>query len=147
MIASGIVPKEAIHDLWPTVEPLLAPAIDRAGGRMSMETVRETLEGNTHLLWIATDEDEVLAACVTRTALYPLKKMLVVESLGGRQMKRWVNNLNDTLIRYAKETGHDGLELYGRTGWVKALMPYGWKHSMVVCEVKFDLETPDVQGS
>ena len=144
MIATGIVPKDAIADIWPTVAPLLSPAIDRAGDRMSMETVREALSGNTHLLWIATEGDEVLAACVTRSALYPLKKMLVVESLGGRQMKRWLKNMNDTLTRYAKETDHDGLELYGRTGWVKALMPYGGKHSMVVCEVKFDLETPDV---
>lgn len=144
MISSGIVPKDAISDLWPTVEPLLAPAIARSGERMSMETVRETLAGDTHLLWIVVDGDEVLAACVTRTAVYPLKKMLVVESLGGRQMKRWVNDLNETLKRYAKDTGHQGLELYGRPGWVKALDPYGWKHAMVVCELKLDLETPDV---
>jgi len=141
---TGIVPYEAVADLWPAIVPLLDPAVARSGNRMSMDTVLRSLEAGTHLLWVITEGDELLAAMITRSAQYPLSKMLVVESLGGRQMKRWVQNTHDTLTSFAKATGHDGLELYGRSGWVKALKPYGWKHSMVVCEVNFDQERPDV---
>lgn len=143
-VSVGIVPKEMIDAVWPVAEPLLSPAIARSGKRMSMATVRKSLDRNTHLLWVANEDDELLSAFVTRSAQYPLKKMLVVESLGGKKLRSWVKPVHDTLVGFAKATGHDGLELYGRDGWVKALKPYGWKHAMVLCEVDFDQETPDV---
>lgn len=143
-VSVGIVPKELLDDVWPVAFPLLAPAIRRSGERMSDETVRQSLEGHSHLLWLASEDDTVYAAFITRSAQYPLKKMLVVESLGGFDMKRWVGVVNETLITFARKTDHDGLELYGREGWARALIPYGWNRSMVVCEINFDQEKPDV---
>ena len=142
--SAGIVSKEHVAGLWPVVAPLLKPAVDRSGGRISMDTVFASLEQGTHLLWIVADESTITAAFTTRVAQYPLKRMLVVECLGGSRLREWVSDTNDTLIRFAKDSNLDGIEMYGRNGWSKALAPYGWKTSMVLCEVNFDQETTDV---
>lgn len=144
MIEVGIIPPDQVSDIWPVVEPLLAPAVDRGGGRMSMNTVRQSLTNGTHLLWVAHEGNDILAAFITRVAQYPLRRMLVVESLGGRDLGEWVEKVNQTLLRFASDNGCSGIELYGRPGWVKALKPYGWKHSMVVCEIELDHEAAHV---
>lgn len=142
--SAGIVTKKDVPVVWPYVLPYLQSAIDRSGGRISADTVFTSLFHGTHLLWIVNDDTKIVAALTTRVAKYPLKRMLVVECLGGDGMEEWVSMLDDTLKRFAKDSGLDGIELFGREGWTKALAPYGWKRSMVLCEVDLDQEQPDV---
>lgn len=141
--SAGIVPEEHVRAIWPRVLPLLQPAIDRADGRISADTVLQGLISRTHLLWLVSDEDNIAAALTTRVAKYPLKQMLVVECLGGSRMKEWVAGVSDTLQHFAKDYGLDGIEMFGRAGWARSLKPYGWKHSMVVCEIDFKQEPTD----
>lgn len=123
---------------------MLQPAIDRADGRISADTVLQGLTSRTHLLWLVSRGDELAAAFTTRVAQYPLKSMLVIECLGGSRLKEWAARTTETLQNFAKDYGLDGIEMFGRDGWVRALKPYGWKHSMVVCEIDFKQEPTDV---
>lgn len=141
---TGIIPSEALGQFWPVAAPMLEPAVRRAGGRISMDTVYHGLISGSHLLWAMTTDDEVAAVMTTRVAQYPLKKMLVVECLGGKRLSEWVENASATIKRFAKDSGLDGVEMFGRGGWARALEPYGWKHAMVVCEINFDQEPFDV---
>lgn len=142
--SAGIVAADKVELLWPVVAPLLKPAVDRAGGRISMETVLSSLAAGTHLLWIVANDSTITAAFTTRVAKYPLKSMLVVECLGGSRLKEWVESTNEMLKRFAKDSGLSGVEMYGRSGWSKALAPYGWETSMVLCEMNVEQETSDV---
>ena len=142
--STGIIPREQIEAFWPLAYPLLEPAVARAGGRISEATVYAGLMQGTHLLWATTDGPDIAAVATTRVAQYPLKKMLVVECLGGAKLDEWVSEMNDTLTRFAKASGLSGIEMFGRSGWARALQPYGWKPSMVVCEMNFDEEPFDV---
>lgn len=135
--STGIVPRGELEQFWPLALPMLAPAIARSGGRMSDATVHASIQRGTHLLWAVTDGPDIAAVATTRVAQYPLKKMLVVECLGGNRMKEWLENLTSTLRDFARDSGLDGIEMYGRGGWAKALTPYGWRSSMVVCEMNF----------
>jgi len=140
---AGIVPQEHVRAIWPRVLPLLQPAIDRADGRISADTVLQGLISRTHLLWLISSGDELAAAFTTRVARYPLKQMLVIECLGGSRLKEWAAGTTKTLTSFAKDYGLDGIEMFGREGWSRALKPYGWKHSMVVCEIDFQQEPTD----
>jgi len=140
---AGIVPEEHVHAIWPRVLPMLQPAIDRADGRISADTVLQGLISRTHLLWLISFEDQIAAAFTTRVARYPLKQMLVIECLGGEKLNEWAQSTTEMLRSFAKDYGLDGIEMFGRDGWSRALKPYGWKHSMVVCEIDFKQEPTD----
>lgn len=132
----ALVPTEAVEDLWPTVAPLLAPAMEYAGGRIDLDSVHEWLLDRRYLLWIAYPEDKVIrAAFATREARYPRRSMLVVEIAGGTAMRRWVSEATKVFRSFARDVGLDGVEMFGRHGWAGALKPYGWTETTVLCEV------------
>jgi hypothetical protein len=140
----GIVPRDRVPAIWPHVSAYLDPAIARAGGRISNETVEASILSGTHLLWLISDGEKISAAMVTRIADYPLKRMLVVECLGGREMSQWLPVAFNAIKGYAKDMSLDGIEMYGREGWTRALAPYGWRQTMVLCEVDIEQEPTDV---
>lgn len=142
-----LVPTEAVNDLWPTVAPLLAPAMEYAGGRIDLESVKEWLLDRRYLLWVAYPEDKIIrAAFATREARYPRKSMLVVEIAGGSDMRRWVSEATRIFRSYARDIGFDGVEMFGRRGWTGALKPYGWEESCVLCEIGAAEQVSDAQG-
>lgn len=131
-----LVPTEAVDDLWPTVAPLLEPAMDYAGGRIDMESVHEWLADRRYLLWVAYPGDKIIrAAFVTREARYPRRSMLVVEIAGGAGLREWVDEATRIFTSFARDVGLDGVEMFGRRGWTAALKPYGWVETTVLCEI------------
>lgn len=131
-----LVPTEAVDDLWPTVAPLLAPAIEYSGGRIDLESVHEWLLDRRYLLWIAYPEDKVIrAAFATREARYPRRSMLAIDLCGGDGMRRWAADATHVFQSYARDAGLDGVEIYGREGWSRALHRYGWASSVVLVDI------------
>ncbi len=131
-----LVPTEAVDDLWPTVAPLLAPAMEYAGGRIDMDSVHEWLLDRRYLLWVAYPEDRIIrAAFATREARYPRRSMLVIDLAGGSHMRRWAADATVVFQSFARDAGLDGVELCGRTGWARALRAYGWRDALVVLEI------------
>lgn len=124
-----------VREIWPVVVPLLAPAIEATNGRTSMGVVFRQLTDGKCILWVTySDDQEVVAAFVTRVAQYPLKKMLVVDACGGERMTEWLPTVVEVFERFAADSKLDGVEMYGRPGWTRALRPYGWTTTLVLCE-------------
>lgn len=128
------VPPEEVKALWPTVAPLLLPAVGYSGGRINMASVFDWLADRRYLLWLAYSDGVIGAAFVTREAHYPCRKMLTIDICGGSEMQSWVNSADATFRAYAKAAGLDGVEIYGRAGWVRALKPLGWTGGTVLVE-------------
>lgn len=129
------IPVEGLADVWPIVAPLLAPAVIRSGGRNDMRSVFRQIRESYLILWVAREDDKVVrAAFTTRVAEYPLKRMLVIDCAGGEGMLEWLDEVTSTFKRFAADSDLDGVEMYGRTGWVRMLEQRGWNHTMVVCE-------------
>ena len=132
----SVIPAENLKGVWPIASPLLAPAIDRSGGRIDQQSTYRWIEDGRLLLWFAANADhQVRAAFTTRIAHYPLKSMLVVECLGGSDMHLWVDVANEAFKGYARRAGCEGVEMYGRRGFARALRKFGWKETMVLCEI------------
>lgn len=133
------IPADRVAGVWPLVAPLLAPAVDRSGGRIDLMTTFDWLEEARLLLWTAsTDYDgtrRIRAAFTTRIAHYPLKSMVVIECCGGSDMHLWVSTANEVFRGYAQKAGCAGVEIYGRAGWSRALRKFGWSQTMVLCEI------------
>lgn len=134
------VPPTEIKSIWPTVALLLSPAIGHSGGRISMASVFEWLADSRYVLWLAYPTDKkVRAAFVTREAIYPCRKMLTIDICGGTDMAEWVSEADRVFKAYARAAGLDGVELYGRAGWTRALKNLGWTGGTVLLETSVSI--------
>lgn len=141
----SIVPTEGVDVFWPQVESLLRPALAYSGGRIDGPSMLDRLRDGRYALWVAYDETEtVRAAFATRVATYPRRNVLAVDCAGGTRMQDWIDLVQQTFRNFARDSGLDGVEMYGRPGWLRVLSRYGWKHSMVVMEV--DQRTASQEG-
>jgi len=131
----SVIPPEGVELFWPQVERLLVLATAYSGGRMTVEDLRERMLDGRYLLWVAHDGEAIRAAFATRTAVYPRRKVLAVECAGGKGMCEWIELVQQTFRNFARDSGLDGVEMYGRPGWTRVLSRYGWKRAMVVMEV------------
>lgn len=130
-----LVPPEAIREWWPTVGPMLEPAVNLSKGRADMISVLQWLLERKYLLWIAYDEDHVTkAAFVTREARYPCRSMLAIDFAGGSEHLGWAAEGTRIFRSFARDVGLDGVELAGRIGWQKSLRPYGWSATGMLIE-------------
>lgn len=128
--SAEIVPPGNVPDLWAEVRPLLEPAIDLTGGRMSARTVFSGLALAQYQLWLLRNET-ILAAGVTEFRGYPTGlRTLAVLLIGGNDMRDWVHLWSD-VEAWAKRQGCTKIEISGRRGWSRML---GWKETTIDME-------------
>lgn len=121
------VPSSELRAVWLTALALLKPAIALSGGRIDSRSVYEWLADGRYLLWFAYAEDKVpRAAFLTRTSVYPRKRVLTIDCAGGSEMDGWLEEADRIFRAFSRESGLDGVELFGRNGWARALKRYGW---------------------
>lgn len=129
------IPIEGLRTVWPIVAPLLAPAVAGSGGRVTMRNVFEGLEASRYLLWVAHQEDNVVAAALlTRVTAYPNRRMLTIDAAGGTELSGWAEEADRTFRAFARQSGLDGVEAHGRAGWARALRRLGWQQVSVTVE-------------
>lgn len=129
------VPIEHILEVWPTVEPMIQGALDRAPGRFKSADIFLLLRSGYQTLWIAVDEPkEILAAFVTRVYDLPQGRITSIDWAGGRDHERWVERFDEVITKYAKDNGSNIVEYSGRPGWGKYLKKSGWENTAVIYE-------------
>lgn len=118
----GCVPFPRQWDRWPEAEALLEPARKLAD---NMDTVLDDGE----LLWAVMDGDDMVAAITTRMTTDNHWEVLLI---GGRDYRRWVEQLDAMFGCAARAAGAVRLVAMGRRGWLKSLLRLGWGQFGVV---------------
>lgn len=118
-----------IDQFWPHVAPLIERAFASGLGDDNPETVKFELVVGDALLWIVWDGRHLIAAATTKLMQTPTKKLCVVTSCAGKELKRFLPYLHD-LEKYAMDEGCDVMRVMGRRGWQRVL--YGY-HEPWVC--------------
>lgn len=124
--------------MWPLVEPLLEPAVDRSQGRWTKQDAFESLAMGIQQLWIAYMGERVICAWTTLPTYYPSKKMLGIQFLGGSEVEHYMDEGMERVLRYAKESGFDGVEVIGRPGLKKIVGPHGLEPKYVTYDLHFE---------
>ena len=123
----SLVPTEAVGHVWKDVDRVLKKAVATVDNKAEMIDRLDGIYDGTYVLWVVIDEqDDVIAAFTTRLIVYPQRKALALDWVGGTRMKEWEDQLIDTMRRYANELDCSHLEGYGRKGWGRALKKYGF---------------------
>lgn len=123
----SLVPAEAVGHVWKDVERVLEKSVDTVKDKAEMIDVLAGICDGTYVLWVVMDEqDDIVAAFTTRLLVYPQRKALALDWVGGARMKEWEDQLIDTMRSYANELECSHLEGYGRKAWGRALKKYGF---------------------
>lgn len=143
-----IVPTAVVFDAWPKARDHLMRAVEVADGRMTEVELYDRLAKNAQTLWLVLNDDgDCVAAATTRVEQYPEHRYLRVETIGGSEFDNWYHDLHDAFIVWAKAQNCEGMELTGRSGWVRKLKSLGWEQSFIICTLKFPENiTNDEQG-
>lgn len=125
MIVSAI-PVEYVRVVWPDVEPMLRAAVDTVEDKYTTEAIlRDVLAGNLGL-WVAMEDDKIIAAFTTRIVVYPKRRALAIDWVGGTKMKEWLPEALEMLGQYAADHDCKHIESIGRFGWERVLQRHGW---------------------
>ena len=121
------MPSEAVKHVWKNVEEILKKSVSTVKDKANMIDVLKGVFDDVYVLWVVLDEeDNIIAAFTTRLLVYPQRKGLALDWVGGTRMKEWEDQLINTMRKYANELGCSHLEGYGRKGWGRALKKYGF---------------------
>jgi hypothetical protein len=110
---------ENIDDVIDVIMELIGPAIARQSANISPEHVSDDLRAGQSIAWLVYNGDTLVAAITTSVLTHPLRNVLKIEFMGGKNMRQWMNEAIAFMAGVAKHAGLDALEADGRKGFDK----------------------------
>ena len=130
------IPTDLVGDVWHQVGPLLKKAAARYADSYDISHVRGRLESGDAALWIVMVEEEMKAAFTTDEILYPRRRIMLVELLGGTDAKLWYHDAMMDLAKIAAGAGYDAIQTSARRGWSKMAKSCGFSETAVTYEME-----------
>jgi uncharacterized membrane protein len=134
----SLVPVPCVPEVWDAVAPMLLKSTEMSGGRWSLEDVHSAILNEKFHLWVAMEDNVVVAAATTSFTDYPQCRMLTGQFLGGSRLKGWMEKLDAILEKWGRQHGCKGIELTGRNGWARALKAVHWAPKYTVMEKSYE---------
>lgn len=128
------IPKEEVGTYWSEMRDFLDSALKKHNWhhRFPLDFLTLKLFYGEYQSFLIYDSEngQVLGALVTENVVYPLGKAINIFLLGGKDMEKWVNQLDDALVFYAKEIGAKWIDTASRRGIGKLYYPQiGYKET------------------
>jgi hypothetical protein len=135
MIQISLVPVEFVDACWDQVGPHMGKAAKYTYGRYTVDDIYDCIKEYDYQLWVAFEGSKIKGSVVTNIINYPQRRVLCMSFCGGENLKEWKDNMLDTLRRFAKDMGCDGIEATARKGWSKIFKNDGYKGHWVTFEL------------
>lgn len=120
-----------LDDVWDDVVRFLGPSVDTTTGKFSIDSVRTGVLSGDLVLWAVFRAGAPAAFYTTRLTVYPGRKALSVDWVGGSGVFSWIDPVLDAIEEQARRNGCKHLEGYGRKAWGRLLQRRGWKPEYV----------------
>lgn len=130
LLISPIRP-ELVDTIWPAAAEMLKPAVATTEGKVEIQDVRDQIMSGVLVLWMAWRENKPVAFYTTRIVEYPQRRAMVIDWVGGAEMRHWMDLALDTVEKHARNNGCQHLEGYGRLAWGRVLKRRGWNPEYV----------------
>jgi hypothetical protein len=121
---SGVHRDNVLH-VWDHVKGFIESAA--IIGNTDIDSVLDEIMGRYQQLWVVYNGITPVAAFTTQLNK---DKSICCVTLGGENMDKWLDLVENTICEYGKQSGCVTANLHGRRGWVKALAQYGWKEQL-----------------
>lgn len=112
-----VVEPQKVNEIWPQVKEHLDPAIakDLVHDEISLKTA---VAEDRALLWLAVVDGKIMGAVITVIEKFKITLVNIL-SLGGKEFKRWKDEMNQALTLYASAMGCKYIVANGSEGWRK----------------------------
>jgi hypothetical protein len=121
------VPSEVLDLIWPQVKPALEKGARRIRDSHSMDHIHDWVLAGTQQLWVATENAQILAACISEVHRHPIgKKAFHLVLAGGRDTRRWFPLAFERWVEFAHLHGCLTIRVIGRKGWLHFFKPHGF---------------------
>lgn len=91
----------------------------------SLDTILERLTVTSCQLWVAYDDEQIIAACVTELPTIGNRKVCNVISCGGTRMDEWLDISLPVIEAWARENRCEAMRFPEiRKGWARVLKDY-----------------------
>ena len=131
----GLVPVEDIPYIWDQVEEHIERAAPHSEGELEPDDFMSALADGEMQLWVALEEDQIVASMITQVADYPRKRVLKIITMAGEDMHKWIDNL-PVVENWALSMGCTSLECWGRKGWLKILKDWKCSYHIITKDLK-----------
>jgi hypothetical protein len=119
-----------VKTVWPKVRPMIYAAMKR-GNFGALSSVEDDVLNGDSLLWLAHDDKEIAAACISQIGETEWRKVCTIVACGGTNMNRWLGLL-EQIEAYARAEGCSATRIIGRDGWSAVLPDY--RHHRAILE-------------
>jgi hypothetical protein len=129
-----LIPAAHAETVWPLAEPHLRRALLYSDGEFTLEETHGLIRDGRFQLWLAWDGGtrRAIGAGVTEIFDYPRKRVCFLVLWASEAPRaRWLDGL-ETVERWAREQGCDGMRLLGRKGWGRVLSGYRPQYTVFV---------------
>jgi hypothetical protein len=140
----SFVPYEVVDFAWPAAEGFFKTALKSSSGRFTTAEIRQGIEDGKMALWVALEDEKVVAALTTRVVEYASGRAMVIDWIGGEhhRMDEWFSKALNAFKGLARDNGCTHIESTGRIGWKKILLENGWR----VESFNYRMDIEDEQG-
>lgn len=126
------VTKSELHRVWEVVTPYLMLAFKRSPIPIPLDGVYEEIEAGHMKLFILTDEKKIWGATILQPQVQVGVKILNIFAVSHKPgYKRTLEDLQQA-EDIAKEMGCEYLIGYGRRGFTKTSVPWGFKYAQAI---------------
>lgn len=111
-------------------------ALAFADGEITIEDVIHGIDSGWMRAWLVFRGGNHIATAVTEIIEMPAKRIVRVLTLGGKDMKAFINELINALMNYARNVGATDIDACARPGMARTLQKAGWNRVYEVMRVK-----------
>ncbi len=131
-----IVNPQAVERMWPLVADMLKTAFTPFTAEQQLAEVKRRAIAGAAVLIVGQkpNSSEIDMVLVAEDCIIDEAKVMIVHWLAGHDIMEWLCDV-ELLKSIARDCGYDRLQVWGRKGWEKALMPYGFRHEFTVLSV------------
>ncbi len=124
---TGIPPWD-LQMVWPQVGELLAGAVARNYGEMTLQDVVNRILQQKYHLWVAFNEEGLIqAAAVVEVRQKNRLRVGHYVLVAGWNITKWMG-CDELIVEWAKEQGCDFMQAFTRPGVTKKAKALGYKH-------------------
>lgn len=123
------IPPNKLWCCWSDLTPYFIEAAKLSGGRVGVDDLLQQATNGAIQVWVAEEDSTLYAVVITRICQYPKKNMLSVQFATGTRMTGWLKTMINAIKAYAVYNQCQGVEIVGRTGWIRLLSKYGMQET------------------
>ena len=138
MITTRMITVDEAVERGATLGPMIQRALAKGQGERDFNDYASLMISGEAHLWLVEEDEEVVGVALTKFNQYPQYKSLHIAALTGDRWFEWGPMAHERLEEFAKETGCEKIEVWGRKGWERALRAipeYTHAYSVFVMEV------------